>query len=119
MRQIYLEEFVEKTKVFPDGRMDAKNAALYCGLSVKTMAIKRCQGNGPTYVKLGRIFYFKADLDSWLSEGRVNSTAQRVKSVSANRSINTKKLSTTQAPLMSLFGKRSAACSQGFDGDPT
>lgn len=63
--------------VLPDGRMDAKNAARYCGLSVKTMAMKRCDGSGPRFVKHGRVFYFRSDLDSWLREGLAGSTAQR------------------------------------------
>lgn len=56
--------------VLPDGRLDAKNAAAYLGLSVKTLAMKRCTGKGPRFVKRGRIFYFKHDLDSWLEEGK-------------------------------------------------
>ena len=59
-----------------DGRMDPKNASTYCGLSVKTLAMKRCNGTGPKFVKLGRIFYFREDLDAWLQRGRVVSTAQ-------------------------------------------
>ena len=62
--------------VLPDGRMDPKNASTYCGLSVKTLAMKRCNGSGPKFVKLGRIFYFREDLDSWLSRSRFISTAQ-------------------------------------------
>lgn len=64
-------------QVLPDGRMDAKNAARYCGLSEKTMAMKRCTGTGPKYVKPGRIFYYRTDLDAWLSADRVGSTAQQ------------------------------------------
>lgn len=64
-------------QVLPDGRMDAKNAARYCGLSEKTMAMKRCWGTGPRYVKIGRIFYHKADLDAWLDCERFGSTAQQ------------------------------------------
>lgn len=60
----------------PDGRMDAKNAATYCGLSVKTLAMKRCDGTGPKFVKLGRVFYFRDDLDEWLRGARATSTAQ-------------------------------------------
>ena len=52
--------------VLPDGRMDPKNASTYCGLSVKTLAMKRCNGTGPKFVKLGRIFYFREDLDLWI-----------------------------------------------------
>ena len=62
--------------MLPDGRMDPKNASIYSGLSVKTLAMKRCNGTGPKFVKLGRIFYFREDLDAWLQRGRMASTAQ-------------------------------------------
>ncbi len=62
--------------MLPDGRMNSKNAAAYCGLSSKTLAIKRCQGTGPRFVKLGRIFYFQDDLDAWLERRRISTTAQ-------------------------------------------
>ncbi len=62
---------------YPDGRMDTKNASTYTGLSEKTLAMMRCNGNGPKYVKRGRIFYFTADVNEWLnSQGRLTSTAQ-------------------------------------------
>jgi len=63
--------------MYPDGRMDAKNAALYLGLEEKTLAMKRSDGTGPHFIKRGRIFYFKEDLDAWLNEcKRAKSTAQ-------------------------------------------
>ena len=62
--------------ILPDGRMDAKNAASYLGLSDKTLAMKRCKGTGPKFLKRGRIFYYKADLDAWLQQGQAISTAQ-------------------------------------------
>lgn len=63
--------------MYPDGRLDAKNASSYIGLSEKTLAMMRCNGNGPRFVKRGRIFYFREDLDSWLNaSGRFTSTAQ-------------------------------------------
>jgi hypothetical protein len=62
--------------VLPDGRMTPKDAATYCGLSVKTLAIYRCQGVGPIFVKRGRVFYFKDDLDAWMINGKASSTAQ-------------------------------------------
>lgn len=73
-----MTEMVQTTGVvvLPDGRMDPKNASTYCGLSVKTLAMKRCNGTGPRFVKLGRIFYFREDLDTWLQQCRVFSTAQ-------------------------------------------
>jgi hypothetical protein len=66
----------KRVVVLPDGRMDAKNAASYLGLSEKTLAMKRCEGTGPRFVKRGRIFYFQADLDAWVAAGRVMTTAQ-------------------------------------------
>ncbi|WP_175463295.1 helix-turn-helix transcriptional regulator [Nitrosospira multiformis] len=60
--------------------MDTENAASYVGLSVKTMATKRCDGTGPKFVKRGRVFYFKEDLDDWVNEnGKLSSTAQAQK----------------------------------------
>ena len=67
-----------RIQMFPDGRMDGKNAAIYLGLKEKTLAMMRINGTGPYYIKRGRIFYFKADLDTWLNEkGRLQSTAQQ------------------------------------------
>ena len=63
--------------MYPDGRVDTNNASAYVGLSEKTMAMMRCNGTGPKFVKRGRIFYFREDLDSWLNAGgRFTSTAQ-------------------------------------------
>jgi len=64
--------------IFPDGRLDTPNAAEYIGLSPKTLAMMRCQGTGPKFIKRGRIFYFKDDLDSWiLEEGKQKSTGRQ------------------------------------------
>ena len=69
-----------KTKeinMFPDGRLDSKNAAIYLGFSEKTLAMMRCQGTGPEYIKRGRIFYFREDLDAWINRSvKRTSTAQ-------------------------------------------
>ena len=69
MQTKYFE--IESVVILPDGRMDAKNAARYTGLSEKTMAMMRSGRTGPAYLKRGKIFYFKEDLDAWLSDGRV------------------------------------------------
>ena len=62
---------------YPDGRVDSKNAALYLGLKEKTLAMMRSSGDGPRFIKRGRIFYFLEDLDNWLNaNGRFTSTAQ-------------------------------------------
>ena len=68
--------------VLPDGRMDTQNAADYLGLSVKTLAMMRCSGTGPPFVKRGRIFYYKDDLDHWLEGGRATSTAEAAHNIS-------------------------------------
>ncbi len=74
-----MELEVEKVKVvvFPDGRLDTENAARFLGLSPKTLAIMRSSGNGPRFVKRGRVFYFLEDLQAWIAEQpRVRSAAQ-------------------------------------------
>ena len=58
----------KEVTVLPDGRMDTKNAAIYVGLSEKTMAMMRCDGKGPEYIKIGRIFYFREKVDEWVRE---------------------------------------------------
>ena len=65
---------IKKILILPDGRMDTSNSAGYLGLSPKTLAMKRSDGTGPAYVKRGRVFYFKEDLDEWVRAGRVAST---------------------------------------------
>jgi hypothetical protein len=55
--------------ILPDGRMDRKNAARYLGLSVKTLAMHVSRGTGPKFIKRGRVFYFREDLDQWLRNG--------------------------------------------------
>ncbi len=63
--------------ILPDGRLDVRNASTYLGLSVKTLAMMRCQGTGPRFIKRGRIFYYLEDLDDWIAQAkRVTSTAQ-------------------------------------------
>lgn len=62
---------------YPDGRMDTKNTSKYMGLAEKTLAMMRSNGNGPKFVKRGRVFYFQADVDVWMNaQGRHTSTAQ-------------------------------------------
>lgn len=61
--------------VLPDGRMDRRNAAAYLGCAPKTLAQYASQGTGPKFVKRGRVWYFKADLDAWIGGGRASSTA--------------------------------------------
>ena len=65
--------------IYQDGRMDVKNTALYLGVKEKTLAQWRYLGKGPPFIKRGKIFYFKDDLDSWLlAYGKCYSTTQIV-----------------------------------------
>ena len=64
-------------KMLPDGRMRASDAAIYLGISYHSLAQHRTRGTGPLFVKIGRIFYFKSDLDSWLNDHRKKQTEQR------------------------------------------
>ena len=65
-----------KIRMYPDERMSTKSAAGYVGLSEKTLANYRCRGLGPRFLKRGKVFYRRADLDAWLAEGECQSTAQ-------------------------------------------
>jgi hypothetical protein len=56
--------------------MSRKDAALYLGLSSKTLAMYATKGIGPKFIKGGRIWYWKDDLDTWLSGLAAKSTAQ-------------------------------------------
>ena len=56
--------------VLQDGRMDTASAAAYLGRRAKTLANWRSKRVGPPFVKRFRVYYYKADLDAWLREGR-------------------------------------------------
>ena len=59
-----------KIHVLPDGRMTAADAAIYLGLSVKTLANWRVLGKGPRWVRAGRRpWYFISDLEDLISKG--------------------------------------------------
>jgi hypothetical protein len=74
---IHIEINAIKVVTYPDGRMDACNTSKYIGLSDKTLAMMRCKGNGPKFIKRGRVFYFQTDVDDWMNaNGRLSSTAQ-------------------------------------------
>ena len=61
--------------ILPDGRMDRKNAAIYLGNAPKTLAQYASKGIGPRFIKRGRVWYFKDDLDAWIAGGKASSTA--------------------------------------------
>lgn len=74
--------------ILPDGRLDSKSAAIYMGLAPKTLAMMRCNGTGPKFMKIGRIFYFKSDLDEWISEKGKSTSTQQVRLKQSNLSTN-------------------------------
>ena len=67
---------VIEVTILPDGRMDTINAAAYLGCSPKTLAMMRCSGTGPAYVKPGRVFYFQEELDEWVRKNHGRSTPE-------------------------------------------
>ena len=58
---------IVKVRILPDGRMRRKDAALYLGLSPKTLANLAVKNEGPRFFRIGRWpFYFKDDLDHFI-----------------------------------------------------
>lgn len=71
-------------RVYPDGRLDGRNASAYLGVSEKSLALMRSLGNGPEFIKLGkRCFYQRETLDAWIQSRRASSTADYRKRTSA------------------------------------
>ncbi len=57
-----------KVRILPDGRLSRRDAASYLGRAEKTLAMWQMEGKGPRSVRVGgRIFYFKDDLDAFIS----------------------------------------------------
>jgi|HubBroStandDraft_6_1064221.scaffolds.fasta_scaffold1850178_2 hypothetical protein len=60
-----------RVRVLPDGRMTRNDAARYLGHTSKTLAMWQMEGKGPPSVLVGgRRFYFKRDLDAFVSGAR-------------------------------------------------
>lgn len=50
--------------------LSTEEAAKYLGYSTGTLENWRMQGQGPPYYKpLGKVFYFRDDLDLWIKNG--------------------------------------------------
>jgi hypothetical protein len=65
------EQTTVRIRVLPDGRMTAKDAALYLGSEPQTLAEWRWKDRGPDWVKIhGRIWYYQKALDAYIAEGR-------------------------------------------------
>jgi predicted DNA-binding transcriptional regulator AlpA len=59
-------------------RLRTADAAAYCASSKSTFEKYRLTGEGPAYIKLGRVVvYDLQDLDSWLTSHRRMSTSQQ------------------------------------------
>lgn len=55
---------VKEVVMFPDGRLDVKNAASYLGFAEKTLAMMRCEGTGPKFIKRGE---YSISVTTWMS----------------------------------------------------
>jgi hypothetical protein len=65
------------TTIWSDGRMTPEQTAFYLGVKPRTLGQWHWEGSGPPFIKAGRIFYFKKDIDEWLMQGGVvTSSAQ-------------------------------------------
>ena len=64
------------TKPVNDISMTPAQVAKYTGLSIRTLANKRSNGSGPPFCKLGKILYWKSDVDRWVDAHRAQSCTQ-------------------------------------------
>tara|TARA_B100000965_G_scaffold381828_2_gene379640 strand:+ start:4709 stop:4924 length:216 start_codon:yes stop_codon:yes gene_type:complete len=59
-------------------RLRTAEAAAYCASSKSTFEKYRLTGEGPAYIKIGRIVvYDRDDLDAWLASHRRLSTSEK------------------------------------------
>jgi len=65
--------------VRPSRLLDTKEVAAAIGLNVKTLENWRIAGNGPRYIKVGRLVkYDIVDIEAWKNARRVNSTSEHL-----------------------------------------
>ena len=58
-----------------DRLIPAAELPRFIGLAVQTLARLRCEGNGPPFVKIGRLIYYRAsDVRDWLAQRRYSNT---------------------------------------------
>jgi predicted DNA-binding transcriptional regulator AlpA len=58
-------------------RLRTPAAADYLGYAESTLEKKRLSGDGPPFIRLGRVIvYDTRDLDAWLAERRARSTSE-------------------------------------------
>ena len=59
------------------GFLDTRGAAVYLGLSHRTLDGYRVSGAGPAFHRFGnRVRYRRSDLDSWAANRRATTTAE-------------------------------------------
>ena len=56
--------------------LTTEQAAKYLNLSAKTLSTHRVKGTGPEFIKRGKVFYLRQDLDIWLQQAKFKNTAQ-------------------------------------------
>lgn len=62
--------------IIPPRYLRTREAAMFLGLSPRTLEKHRTYGTGPIYRKLGgRVVYALADLQQWADSGTVSSTS--------------------------------------------
>jgi excisionase family DNA binding protein len=74
--------------------LSSDEAAKYLGYSRGTLANLRINGNGPRYIKRGKVLYMQQDLDAWLEERMVTSTTEAKAKVRMEATASTQKTST-------------------------
>lgn len=61
----------------PNVLLTSKQAAIYLGVAVASLAKWRVMGCGPTFIKCGcAVRYHEGDLEAWLKSRRFQSTSQ-------------------------------------------
>ncbi len=66
-----------RVRVLPDGRMTREDAASYLGMRPKTLAMWALEGKGPpAHRVMGRVFYYKNDLDDLIRGGPKSPTPE-------------------------------------------
>ena len=67
----------DSPSVFADPLVTAGQAAAYLSVAESSLEKWRMHGRGPKYVKLGRAVRYRiSDLNAWVSESTVASTAE-------------------------------------------
>ncbi len=70
MRAVHTEEKMSTSRI-----LRTRKAASYVGLSASTLEKMRLSGDGPRFVRLGRVVgYDVQDLDAWIDQRRAQTS---------------------------------------------